>query len=105
MTKNPPRYPETSENLIVGTLDSVGQKETTHGEHYDESRAGTMKHDEMRKTASDVMSGLVTSSQDQFKELKRSQESKTVGGTTTHVRMNESDIRIVTLPSKERVKV
>ena len=27
MTKNPPRYPETSENLIVGTLDSVGQKE------------------------------------------------------------------------------
>lgn len=28
LTKNPPRYREASDNQIIGTLDSVGNKET-----------------------------------------------------------------------------
>lgn len=65
-----------------------------------------MKQDEMRKTASDVQSGLVSNSQEQMQEILCSQESSSkAGGGAHHVRMNESDIRIITLPSKERVKV
>lgn len=86
---------------LTNAMDSPNVRDN-NANSYEASHTHTVKDDPMRKTVSDCNSGRLESSHEQMQELVRSRDSNKPGGTTpsANVRMNENDIRIVTLPPK-----